>query len=167
MQNVAAPTAPLTASRLRDLLHYDPETGVFTRRTQTAPVVKIGGVAGTKLVTGYIGLSVDGKLYLAHRLAWLYVHGNWPTKNIDHKDRDRSNNRIDNLRLCNQSQNTANSSRKATGIKGVSWFKSRQKWRARITVQYKEQHIGYFDSIEDAQAAYRAKAAELFGEFAH
>jgi HNH endonuclease/AP2 domain len=166
MKNVTAPATPLTATRLRAILNYDHKTGVFTRSIQTAPCNYVGSEAGCLMNTGYICISVDGKPYLAHRLAWLWTYGVWPPKNIDHKDHDRANNRIGNLRLCNQSQNRANSSSKS-GYKGVSWFPSRNKWRARITVQYKEHLIGYFDSQSDAKAAYQKRAVELFGEFAN
>ena len=84
----------LTAERLREVLDYDPDTGVFTRKVRTASSVKVGDVAGSLNGKGYIRIRVDGRLYFAHRLAWLYVHGEWPVDQVDHINGIKNDNRI-------------------------------------------------------------------------
>jgi hypothetical protein len=131
--------------------------------------VKPGDVAGHLTAQGYWRISVDGRRYLAHRLAWLYVHGEWPAAQIDHVDLDKSNNRFANLREATNAQNKANTrARKdnTSGFKGASWDKRSGRWRARICVVGKDSHLGFFDSAETAHAAYCQAANEAFGEFA-
>jgi HNH endonuclease len=94
---VAAKQTKLTAERLRERLHYDAETGVFTRRVGSSNA-RAGDVAGSVHSTGYVRISIDGGKYTAHCLAWFYVHGVWPSDQIDHINRNRSDNRIANLR---------------------------------------------------------------------
>src|SRR4051812_34139236 len=96
----------LTQQRLRELLDYCPETGVFTRRTKKGHE-RSGDVAGYRDTHGYIKLSVDYKRYYAHRLAWLWITGVWPPQ-IDHINRDRADNRLENLRVATPAQNAAN-----------------------------------------------------------
>lgn len=160
---------PLAAERLRELLHYDPETGKFTWRAYRGARAKQGESPGFVNPLGYIEIRIDKKLYRAHRLAWLYSYGEWPERNIDHANGDPSDNRLSNLRLCSQSENAANSRRKSTnssGVKGVYWNKQAGKWRARITKNYKTIEIGQFDRLEDAAAAYARTAEKVFGQFA-
>ena len=92
----------LEALRLRELLSYDPDTGLF-RWSKNKGSKDAGELAGCVSPKGYILIGIDGCLYLAHRLAWLYVHGEFPEKDIDHRDQDKSNNRICNLRLATSS----------------------------------------------------------------
>jgi len=160
---------PLTADRLRELVIYDPATGLFSRRTNArGPKPKTMDV-GWLRPNGYAMLTVDGTPYRAHRLAWLYVHGRWPTKHIDHINGDPADNRIENLRDATVAQNMANSKKPRTntsGYKGVQWHKAAGKWVASIKVGDKNVYLGLFDTAEEARDAYRKKALEVRGEFA-
>lgn len=151
----------LTAEYLRSILHYDQETGIFTRKVSTSNRVKVGDVAGCPDGQGYLQISVQSRLYQAHRLAWLYMHGEWPKLNIDHINRNPSDNRLVNLRDVTNKQNMQNAgkySHNTSGHPGVSWYKQKSKWRARITHNQKQIHLGYFSILEEAIAA--RKAAE-------
>lgn len=153
----------LTAARLRELLHYDPETGVFTRLTRSAQKVKVGEVAGGLDCEGYLKLSVDGRRYQAHRLAWLYVHGIWPERGIDHRNGQRSDNRMENLRAATQGENLQNRSLQSIGVSGrlgVGWDAKRCKWVASIKKGGKSRFLGRYDSVDKASAAYLAAKAE-------
>lgn len=157
---------PLPAyDHLRDLLAYDPATGVFTWRVSTSNRVKIGDIAECRDRAGYVVIRIDGVLYRAHRLAWLYHYGIEPTVFIDHIDMDKSNNRIANLRLATKSQNQANTKARkdnALGVKGVYFDVKRNKYQVKI----RRQHIGRFESLADAIAAYVVAAKQEFGDFA-
>ena len=147
----------LTAERLREVLDYDPETGVFVWRIRTSNCVKVGDVAGGLRLDGYFAIGLDGRTYLAHRLAWLWVHGHWPQYGIDHIDGDVENNRITNLRDVDQSTNMQNVKKacvnnKTSGLLGS--HPSGKKWRAQITVGGKIHYLGTFDTQELAYAAY-------------
>jgi hypothetical protein len=159
---------PLTAKRLRELLRYDPETGDWTWLKMLAVnQTKPGGKAGTSDSGGYVQIRIDGPKYSAARLAWLYMHGCWPKAEIDHKDGNRLNNRWSNLREASHSQNQWNTGRRRNSeFKGVSWHKRSRKWIARIMIHGRHIHLGCFHSQEIAHEAYKAKALELFGEFA-
>lgn len=154
----------VTADRLRQLVHYDPETGKFTRRVSLSNAVKVGDEAGRHLKSGYYFFWVDGKRYAAHRLAWLYIHGQWPVE-IDHRNGIRSDNRIDNLRDVDNSTNSENlracRSDSKSGLLGVGWCKHHRKWKARIRVKGRLKHIKYCDTPEEAHAAYIAAKREL------
>lgn len=161
--------ADLTAERLRLLLHYDPETGVFTWLVARRGTARVGAIAGSRPGNGYWMIRVNGQLYKAHRLAWLYMYGGWPTHQIDHEDTDKGNNRWKNLRPATNGQNQANTKKRTTntsGFKGVYWHATEKRWRAYITVNRKFKHLGYFDVRELAHAAYCRAAEEFFGEFA-
>ena|SRR3990167_6112314 len=154
--------------RLRGLLHYDSDTGVFTWRVNRRRV-KTGDIAGTVNAQGYVQICIDGRLYLAHRLAWLYVHGEWPSGDLDHWDTNRANNVIGNLRPATNSQNQANSRQRrdnTSGYKGVCWDKRCHRWVAGIYVDGRRRHLGRFDTPEAGHAAYCNAASEYFGEFA-
>lgn len=163
----------MTAERLREVLAYDPGTGVFTWRIALSPVARVGSVAGTIYKNGRRYITVGRRRYFASRLAWLYVHGEWPSCQVDHRNLNRSDDRIENLRLATATQNTANrgvSRRNRLGVKGVgiSTLRKRrpQRYRARIRVNGRLLHLGYFDSPETASAAYADAARQHFGEFA-
>ena len=156
-----SPVQDITAERLQELLHYDPETGIFTRKVRTARRVKVGDVAGCQNGSGYLLITVCSRLYLAHRLAWLHTYGVWPKDQIDHINRIRTDNRIANLREVSHKQNGQNRSKSSTntsGHPGVCWNKQRSKWVATITHNKKDIHLGLFKSLEEAVSA--RKAAE-------
>ena len=150
--------ADLTAERLRELLHYDPETGVFTWRVNRGRTAKAGSQAGSPH-DGYVQITVDGREYKAHRLAWLYVHGVWPVGQIDHRFGIRNDNRIGELRdvtpsVNSQNQRIAKRSNKSSGLLGAYWHNVSNKWMAHIGVAGKKIHLGMFDTAEAAHAAY-------------
>ena len=145
----------LTADRLRELLHYDSETGNFTRLVARKGHAK-GEIAGCA-VGRYTVIHLDGVDHYAHRLAWLYVTCEWPEETIDHIDRDTHNNRWANLReasVADQRQNSRLSRRNTSGHKGVSWDSRRRKWVASIGRDGRRHYIGRFERLEDAVAAY-------------
>ena len=149
----------LTQDRLKELLHYNPETGLFIRKS-----LKIGNISGYINRDGYRRIRVDYKAYSAHRLVWLYVYGLFPKDQIDHINGIKDDNRLINLRECNRSENNQNvvSSRSSTSkYLGVSWSKQNNKWRADIKINNKNKYLGYFDIEEDAFAAYCKAKAEL------
>ena len=130
---------------------------------------KKGTVAGCINSRGYRAIAVFNRIYLEHRLVWLYHFGEWPAELLDHKDGDKLNNQISNLRAASFIQNGQNSKGRQntrSGIKGVSWFNETKKWRARIVINGQERSLGYFYDKEDAQSAYAAGAKKYFGEFA-
>lgn len=156
----------LTQERLRELLHYEPETGVFTN-IKARPKIRVGSISGCKNAQGYLIIMCDGKLYLAHRLAWLYVHGSFPEHHIDHINRDRADNRISNIREATPAENRQNASlqrNSTSGFSGVSWTKRERRWRARIVVNSREIGLGYFVDKQSAADAY-AEAKKQFHPF--
>ena len=155
------PANELTAEYLRSVLHYDPATGIFTWKVGTSPRVKVGNLAGCPDGDGYLQITVLSRIYRAHRLACLYTYGEWPTGQIDHINRNRSDNRICNLREVSNKQNGQNASKRSdntSGHPGVCWNKRASKWLARIMHNRKNINLGYFENLEDAVAA--RKAAE-------
>lgn len=148
----------LTAERLREVLTYDHLTGEFRWRVARGSRAGVGRVAGATNTEGYLQIRVDGPSYLAHRLAWLHVHGSWPTDQLDHINGDQIDNRIANLREVTNQENQHNQCRphynNTVGFLGVST--SYGKWRARIRVGARRVHLGTFDSPEAAHAAYLA-----------
>lgn len=157
----------LTVERLRELLHYDRQTGVFTRLIK-AGGQPVGAVAGSPHSAGYVELRVDGKAYLAHRLAWFYVHGEWPPTKLDHRDTIRTHNWIDNLRPASDQENAQNTNAhvdNVSGFKGVSIHKKSGRFRATIRVDGRQKHLGYFSTGEEASSAYQDAAAKQYGEF--
>lgn len=158
----------LTQAELVRLLNYDPETGVF-RWIARRFGVTVGSVAGSiDLKHRYLRIHINGRLYLGHRLAWLYVHGEWPACEIDHRDRDRSNNRLSNLRCATRSENQQNKPvyrNNATGAKGVHWHLQHRKYVAVIQFRGKRHHLGLFRTVEEASAAYQSASKQLHGQF--
>lgn len=160
--------ANLDLECVRSLLTYDPKTGIFKWR-QRASNRPAGSVAGSKGANGYVYIAVKKRLVLAHRLAWFYVHGQWPDEQVDHINGSRSDNSLGNLRLASQSQNTCNGALRKTntsGYRGVSWSKDKKKWVARIVKDRKQHVLGYFHDKEMAYLAYLDAAKELHGDFA-
>jgi hypothetical protein len=144
-------------NELQRLLSYDPNTGNFTWLTRVSNV-PAGSVAGTKNSKGYIQIRANGQRYLAHKLAWFYTHGVWPTKLIDHINGIPDDNRIANLREVSANENMHNQrrahSRTQSGYLGVSLVKSRGKWQAGLGVSGRFKFLGYFDTPEEAHTAY-------------
>jgi hypothetical protein len=155
----------LTAERLRQVLHYDPETGFFTWRERISIRIMPGNVAGALGKRGYLIVGIDGRHHYAHRLAWLYMTGSWPARQIDHEDRVRINNRWNNLRLATPAQNAHNASARrnnTSGVPGVSWDKRRGCWIAKICINRKQLYLGSFgQDIEAAKAEHRRAQAAL------
>ena len=152
-----------------ECLQYEPSTGEFFWRESPRPNVLRGATAGSVRNGGYRRIFLAGRSYLAHRLAWFVVHGEWPSGPLDHINGNKSDNRIGNLRPCSLSENQANRTAPVTntsGVKGVSWAKRKGKWIAKIQFGGKQTHLGYFQTIEAASAAYTAAAHRLHGSFA-
>lgn len=156
----------LTQARLRELLHYDPETGLFTRLGGT----KAGAVVGTNDGQGYIRFGIERRQYRLHRLAWLYMTGSFPVAgDIDHINRVRSDNRWANLRIASRSQNISNGKKRTnnkSGYTGVYWCNRFHKWFAQIKLGGKHINLGGFRTPLDAAKAYDAAAVKLHGAFA-
>jgi len=151
----------LTADKLRKILKYDPATGLF-EWLQPSPGRKLGAPIGKVVGDWYVQLMIGGKNYKGHRLAWLYMTGNWPQQEIDHKDRDRRNNAWANLRLVSHKQNAENVAvrrHSSSQVKGVYWDKVRRKWEAYITHNKRRKHLGRFVLLSDAILA-RSKAEQ-------
>jgi hypothetical protein len=161
---------PLTADRLRHLLRYDPTTGTFEWRPDAQRNNPYSGqTAGVINQEGYVAIRVDMRIYYAHRLAWLYVYGVWPRNRINHRNKERADNRLKNLREATHAQTVWTSRRPKTnrsGYKGVSSIKQHQKWRARIRVNGKVYCLGTFETKEAAATAYADAAKRLRGEYA-
>lgn len=157
--------------RLRELLRYDPVTGVFTWRVDRMRgrgvgnvVAQAGSVAGSPC-NGYRYIQIDGRKYRAGRLAFLYMTGAWPKNMVDHRDLDPSNDRWENLRDATRSQNGANTKGLATvGLKGVT--KRGSAYRAQICRDGEVIHLGTFGDPVTAHAVYMTAARDLHGEFA-
>lgn len=152
---------------VRTRLSYDPETGAFTwiraRRD------RVGKEAGAIDSAGHRQIRLHGRLYMAHRLAWLYMTGNFPEMAIDHANGVRSDNSWCNLREATPSQNGANcklSVRNTSGAKGVFLERLTGRWNAYVRVQRKSVYLGTFDTVEEASQAYAQGARQHFGEFA-
>lgn len=159
----------ITAEKLREVLDYDPVTGEFTWRAKVSDKTVVGRKAGTVTGGGRYYIGMFRKHYLAHRLAWLHVHGEWPVLDVDHVNGDTLDNRIVNLRLATKTQNQGNrkiSHNCKSGLKGVEWHPQSGKWRARMTRDGKSRHIGLYARKEDAHAAYVREAERFFGDFA-
>lgn len=159
----------LSLDRVREALNYNPETGVFTWRIRVGKKVRVGSVAGSKTSKGgYVLINLDRNVALAHRLVWFYVYGEWPSEQVDHINGDRADNRLSNLRLANQSQNSCNCRLRKTntsGYRGVSWSKEKRKWVSRIVKDHKQHVLGYFKSKDEAYYAYLQAADRLHGEY--
>lgn len=153
----------LTSSRLRDLLSYDSESGVF-RWAKSFGNAKEGKQAGCVGPHGYRYIGVDAGFFKAHQLAWLYVTGEYPVAEIDHIDGNRDNNAFCNLRRATRSENMQNKKKYAnatSAYQGVHFHKCSGKWCAAIQVDRARKHLGVFDTPELASAAYLAAKLEL------
>ncbi|MBR8025222.1 HNH endonuclease [Burkholderia cenocepacia] len=146
----------LTHEKLLEAIHYDPETGIFTRLKSSSHRAVIGPIKGNPMGAGYKAVSIGSRQYYMHRLAWFYIHGEWPKHQIDHINGDRTDNRLANLRDVPHAENMQNMRKpkaySATGLLGVAKF--RGKFRAEIRIDGKKKHLGVFDTAEEAHAAY-------------
>jgi hypothetical protein len=142
----------LTQKRLKELMHYNPDTGIFTRLKRTAMRQKVGEIVGVKCKKGYLKCGIDNKEYTLHRLAFLYMTDKFPKGHVDHIDQDKTNNSWNNLREVTGSENLKNMSKSKankSGFTGVFWDKSKNRWVAHICVDRK--HITKrFKNKEDA-----------------
>lgn len=165
----------LDQATLKALVHYDPDTGVMTRRVATARAVRVGDTMGSvqRNPSGnlYLRCSLGGKYYLVHRLAVLYMTGEWPRSEVDHHDGDGLNNRWPNLREADRAQNQWNAaSRNRSLPKGVSLAMQRdphapRRYRARIGFRGKTIALGVYETVEAAHNAYVEASVRLHGEF--
>lgn len=157
----------LTAKIIRNLLNYDPKTGIFTWRVRSSNRLRAGDKAGSIGKFRYARICIDHRSFSAHRLAWLHYHGEWPKGHLDHINGNCADNRIENLRLATSSQNSWNMKamkNNATGMKGIT--RDRGKWKAHICCHYKRYNLGLFNTPEEAHQAYIKAAKKLHKEFA-
>lgn len=157
----------LKVERLRELVKYEPKTGQFIARQSTMGGRTVGKVLGTTTWPGYKTIKIDGVVYYSHRLAWFYVHGEWPDGHIDHIDGQKDNNALANLRVATPAQNAARrrTIRRQAPSRGV--FPHGVGFVARLHHGGKRHYLGYFPTKEAAKAAYEEKAKEIFGAFAY
>jgi hypothetical protein len=159
----------ITQEELKELLNYNPETGIFTWKVSPARQVFFGDIAGTKRKDGYIQIKVKNELILSHRLAWIYMYGYLP-KYIDHINGQRDDNRIINIREVSNQQNSLNSKiskNNTSGIKGVYWDKSRNKWVARLFVNGQCKFFKRFDDIDLAKLVIEEVRIKYHGKYAN
>jgi hypothetical protein len=159
----------LTQARLKELLHYDADTGVFTW-IKSGIGRSSSLIAGGLQKTGSRHIKINNKSYQAHRLAWLYIEGEFSSKMIDHINGIRDDNRWINLRTATRQENCYNRGKQLnnkSGYKGVSWNNSRSKWVAQIVINGKKKHLGLFIAKEQAYYSYCEAAKKFHGEFAN
>lgn len=172
MPNATDRNLGLTRERLQSLLSYDPVTGEFRWIAPEGKksTILVGTVAGhLHAKTGYRRICIGKRLYRAHRLAWLYMTGEWPAQDVDHRNGARSDDRWANLRAASNAENTASQRLRlnnTSGFKGVHYDKSRGKWVARVMHNYRCVFARRFLSFEDACSAYVEASRAAFGEFA-
>jgi hypothetical protein len=165
---------PLTADQLRSMLDYDPATGIFTWLLRKhAPkhwnTRWSGKAAGSVTFSGYLHIRLGNRIYRAHRLVFLWMVGAWPENEVDHQDGNRLNNRWSNLRQATPSENRMNKGMRSdntSGRKGVCLDRRSKRWQAQVMLSKKRHHLGYFDTPEEAHAAYVEAARRLHGKFA-
>lgn len=154
---------------LKEVFDYNPDTGVFKRKKAFSNRSKVGEVLRAKQAGGYVVININGRVYRAHRLAWMYVYGEWPEGDIDHINGVKDDNRLCNLREAERSQNLCNTRTPKTntsGYKGVSWDATRGKWVAKLCLRNKQYPLGRFDNLEDAVLTVQMKREQLHGEYA-
>ena len=161
----------LTQKELKRQLHYDPNTGIFTRLVSNHHSVKIGEKAGC-INNGYVRIVIDNKQYYAHRLAWFYIYGEWndfPNAVIDHIDGNKENNKILNLRKISHQENILNQKLRknnTSGIKGVSWHPRDKTWVVRLMINGVAKYLGSFKDIELAELVAIEARKKYHGKFA-
>jgi len=145
----------ISQARLKEILHYNADTGIFTWNLPRIGISK-NTVAGTVGKRGYARISINGNRNYAHRLAWFYIYGYLPEGEIDHIDRNRINNKISNLREVSRACNERNkdiSKGNTSGVKGISWAKLRRKWVAQIKVDGRGFFLGRYNKFHNAVCA--------------
>ena len=155
---------------IKEYLSYDSSTGELTWLQKSACNINIGDVAGSIGGNGYTQVKFKYRKYSAHRVAWFLYTGKQPPDFIDHKNGNKSDNTWDNLREATCSQNQQNKGKPCTnisGYKGVSWYKKSNKWKAYITLDSKQYHLGLFGTPEEAYKAYCVAADKLHKQFAN
>lgn len=164
-------TGEISVEEIRERINYNPETGEMTWKKRLSARIKAGDPCGVvSRSTGYRVVRMRHANMPAHRIAWVHFHGEFPPVGtvIDHINRDRTDNRIANLRLATTAQNLTNSRRRKdnkSGVKGV--WRNRNKWTTQISIDGKRHHVGNFDSKEEAAKAYAEAAKRHYGEFAN
>jgi hypothetical protein len=157
----------LTQELLSALLEHQ-QDGRLLRKVTTNPRAKAHTYSGSPNKAGYLRTRVLGKLYYNHHLVWFLHHGAWPSA-LDHINGNKGDNRLENLRACDQSQNMRNMASRAgskTGVKGVGWRPDKQRYRARIVVNGKEMCLGHFLTLEEARSVVEAARTKYHGDFA-
>lgn len=157
----------LTQERLKELLHYDPESGKFTRLKAASNHV-VGELAGWLTKDGYRLIKIDGKQYRCARLVFLYMTGRLPLQ-ADHVNRIRHDDRWANIREADNGQNNANKNiqrNNTSGIKCASWDSRRNRWHVRVHIRGKQRHVGYFEDFELAELAAAEARNKAYGDFA-
>lgn len=160
--------SPPTQEDLRRSLSYDPDSGRFTWLRGKLAGQEAGYIHGAPPKRGYRVIEFQGRNYMAHRLAMLWMTGQWPDE-VDHRNGRRHDNCWDNLRAATRegnAQNKAVQSNSRSGVRGINWYPRFQKWRASRASNGKRQHLGYFATIEQATEARRAAELAQHGEFA-
>lgn len=156
--------------RLKEVLSYDELTGIFTWKMDRRGGSYSGDQAGYVDSKGYLSIQIEGVRYAAHRLVWFYCHSKWPPEQVDHQNNDRLDNRLSNLRLATQGQNSANSLRRKSGLKGAYFsgrHSAKKPWFAKIEFNGRQFYLGSFKTAEEAHTAYMAAANQYFREYAN
>lgn len=157
----------MTQDRLKEVLDYNPDTGVFKWKIKMGTRAMAGNLAGcSNRSDGYTTIIIHGASHKAHRLAWLYVNGYWSENEIDHINRDKSDNRISNLREVSRSCNMKNKppmTSNRSGVVGVCWIKKKSRWVAQMSKDNKPIHLGTFKNKTDAvKARYEAEIKDRY-----
>ena len=155
----------ITHKEVTELVQYCPDTGIFTWKTKTCRKVVPGKSAGSKNANGYIQIKLNKQFYYGHRLAWFFVHHEWPTEEIDHVNGDPSDNRLCNLRQATSAQNKQNRQARKdckSGIRGVYLRKDTQKWKAELRHNKKLISLGSFNTLDEAAMARKVAEMQLF-----
>jgi hypothetical protein len=155
----------LTQEKLKEILSYDPKTGIFLNKISRSNRIKKGQAAGSRHSAGYLTIGINNKEYYCHRLAWLYIYGGFPITHIDHINEIKTDNRICNLRIATHQENMQNvlslRSDNKTGYKGVYIDKRTNKFLTQIAINGKTKHLGSFTTAKEAYLAYLKAKKEL------